>query len=125
MALTYVALFVPFTVQYVSSSLGQINPALVQAGRVFGASPAYALRRITLPLVARGIAAGWVMTFIISLRELVASSMIAPPCVLTVSTFIVREFEQGSVSVGMAMAVVCVLLTTGTLAALRCLTGNK
>ena len=55
------------------------------------------------------------MIFIISFRELVASSLIAPPNTLTVSTFIVREFEQGSVSVGMAMAVICVLLTTTAL----------
>ena len=41
--------------------------------------------------------------------------MIAPPNVLTVSTYIVREFEQGSVSTGMAMAVLCILLTTTAL----------
>lgn len=40
---------------------------------------------------------------------------IAPPNTLVVSTFIVREFEQGSVSVGMAMAVLCVLFSTTAL----------
>ena len=42
-------------------------------------------------------------------------SLIAPPNTLVVSTFIVREFEQGSVSVGMAMAVLCVLFSTTAL----------
>ena len=55
---------------------------------------------------------GWMMTFIIVFRELVASSLISPPNVLTVSTFIVKEFDQGSVSIGMAMAVICVIFTT-------------
>ena len=55
------------------------------------------------------------MTFIIVFRELVAASLIAPPNVLTVSTYIVREFEQGSVSTGMTMAVLCILLTTTAL----------
>ena len=59
------------------------------------------------------------MIFIISFRELVAASMVAPPSTLTVSTFIMREFEQGSVSVGCAMAVICVFLTTGILMALK------
>ena len=68
-----------------------------------------------LPLVMKGIISGWMMTFIIVFRELVAASIISPPNTLTVSTFIVREFEQGSVSVGMAMSVVCVLLTTTAL----------
>ena len=73
------------------------------AGQVFGGSPVYILRRITLPLIRQGIATGWMMTFIIAFRELVTASLIAPPNTLVVSTFIVREFEQGSVSVGMAM----------------------
>ena len=67
------------------------------AGQVFGGSPVYILRRITLPLIRQGIATGWMMTFIIAFRELVTASLIAPPNTLVVSTFIVREFEQGSV----------------------------
>lgn len=52
-------------------------------------------------------------------RELVAPSLMAPPDTLVISTFILREFEQGSVSLGMAMAVLCMVLTTGILLALR------
>ena len=37
------------------------------------------------------------------------------PNTLVVSTYINREFEQGSVSLGMAMAVLCVLITTTAL----------
>ena len=84
------------------------------AGQVFGGSPVYILRRITLPLIRQGIATGWMMTFIIAFRELVTASLIAPPNTL-VGSFIVREFEQGSVSVGMAMAVLCVLFSTTAL----------
>jgi len=113
----YVAMFLPFTVQYVKSALTQVNDGLIQAGRVFGGTPAYVIRRILLPLTLNGIIAGWTMTFIISFRELVASSIVSPPGVITVSTFIMREFEQGSVPVGMCMAVICVLFTTGVLLA--------
>lgn len=116
LVVAFVALFLPFTVQYVGSSLAGVSESLVAAARVFGASPWQIFRRVLVPLVFRGIAAGWAMTFIISFRELVAPSMMAPPGVLSISTFIVREFEQGSVSTGMAMAVICVLLTTGALA---------
>ena len=115
MVLAYVELFLPYTVQYVTSSFTQISDSLMAAGQVFGGSPAYILRRITLPLIRQGIATGWMMTFIIAFRELVTASLIAPPNTLVVSTFIVREFEQGSVSVGMAMAVLCVLFSTTAL----------
>ena len=125
MVVAYVALFLPYTVQYVTSSFTQINDSLLQAGSVFGGSPGYVLRRITLPLVFKGVATGWMMTFIISFRELVTASLIAPPNTLVVSTYIMREFEQGSVSVGMAMAVICVLLTTTALLILNRFTSKQ
>ena len=112
MVLAYVVLYLPYTVQYVTSAFTQISDSLLQAGRVFGGSPAYVFFRITLSMIARGILAGWMMIFIIAFRELVTASLIAPPNTLVVSTYINREFEQGSVSLGMAMAV---LLTTTAL----------
>ena len=115
MVLAYVVLFLPYTVQYVTSAFTQIGGSLVAAGQVFGGSPAYIFRRITLPLIIKGVGSGWMMTFIIAFRELVTASLIAPPNTLVVSTYILREFEQGSVSVGMAMAVLCVLFTTTAL----------
>lgn len=115
MILAYVVLFLPYTVQYVTSSFTQISGSLEAAARVFGGSPFYIFRRVTLPLIMKGVFAGWTMTFIIAFRELVTASLIAPPNTLVVSTYIVREFEQGSVSVGMAMAVLCVLFTTTAL----------
>ncbi len=115
MILAYVVLFLPYTIQYVTSSFTQISGSLISAGQVFGGSPFYIFRRITLPLISKGVLTGWMMTFIIAFRELVTASLIAPPNTLVVSTYIVREFEQGSVSVGMAMAVLCVLFTTTAL----------
>lgn len=115
LVLSYVVLFLPYTIQYVTSSFTQISGSLVAAGQVFGGSPFYIFCRITLPLILKGIATGWMMTFIIAFRELVTASLIAPPNTLVVSTYIMREFEQGSVSVGMAMAVLCVLFTTTAL----------
>lgn len=115
MVLAYVVLYLPYTVQYVTSAFTQINESLLEAGRTFGGTPAYVFCRVTLPMISRGIFAGWMMIFIIAFRELVTASLIAPPNTLVVSTYINREFEQGSVSLGMAMAVLCVLITTTAL----------
>ncbi len=115
MVLAYVVLYLPYAVQYVTSAFTQINGSLLEAGRTFGGSPSYVFRRITLPMISRGIFAGWMMIFIIAFRELITASLIAPPNTLVVSTYINREFEQGSVSLGMAMAVLCVLITTTAL----------
>ena len=125
MVLAYVVLYLPYTVQYVTSAFTQINDSLLQAGRTFGGSPFYVFRRVTLPMISRGILAGWMMIFIIAFRELVTASLIAPPNVLVVSTYINREFEQGSVSLGMAMAVLCVLITTTALLIMNTVTERK
>ena len=125
MVLAYVVLYLPYTVQYVTSAFTQINDSLLQAGRVFGGTPAYVFRRVTLPMISRGIFAGWMMIFIIAFRELVTASLIAPPNTLVVSTYINREFEQGSVSLGMAMAVLCVLITTTALLVFGRVTGKQ
>ncbi len=115
MVLSYVILFLPYTVQYVTSSYSQISPSLSSAGRICGGSPLYVFLHITLPLISRGIISGWMMTFIIAFRELVTPSLIAPTNTLTVSTYINRQFEQGSVGKGMAMAVICILFSTMSL----------
>ena len=119
LVITYVILFLPYTVQYVTSAFTQISPSLVEAGQVFGGTPFYIFRRIVMPLLLKGMAAGWMMTFIIAVRELVAPSLIAPPDTLVISTYIMREFEQGSVSLGMAMAVLCTALTVTSLLLLK------
>lgn len=112
MVLVYVVMFLPYSVQYVSSALMQTGGTLMEAGLVCGGSRSYVFFHVTLPLIRRGVLMGWMMIFIIVFRELVGASLISPPNVQTVSTFIVREFEQGSASIAMAMALLCVLITT-------------
>ena len=58
MVLAYVVLYLPYTVQYVTSSFTQINDSLLQAGRTFGGSPFYVFRRVTLPMISRGSPGG-------------------------------------------------------------------
>ena len=125
MVLAYVVLYLPYTVQYVTSAFTQINESLLEAGRTFGGTPAYVFCRVTLPMISRGIFAGWMMIFIIAFRELVTASLIAPPNTLVVSTYINREFEQESVSSGCAMGVLCVLVTTTALLVSNRLAGKR
>lgn len=109
--LTYVVLFLPYTVQYVKANYGELDESLFTAGKIFGGSNFYILRRIVLPLLVPGMLSGLIMTFMISIRELIASLMILPPSMQTASTYIYSQFEQGKLSLGMAMAVICVIIT--------------
>ena len=112
LVLTYVILYLPFTVQNIKAIYGQMGDSLFQASKMSGASGTYMLRKILLPLIVPGILAGWIMTFTISMRELVGSLILRPPNMHTSATFIYSQFEQGSQAIGMAMALVSVGLTT-------------
>ena len=77
-----------------------------------------------MPLIIPGILAGWAMTFTISIRELVASLRITSIS-RNVSNVYFAQFEQGEVSIGMAMAVVSVGLTTICLLLLQHMEQNE
>ncbi|WP_445479926.1 ABC transporter permease [Lysinibacillus irui] len=108
---TYCVLFLPYSVQYIKSSFSQLDASIFQSASIFGRSNWHVYRRIILPLLMQGILTGMMMTFIISMRELVAGLLILPPSVETGATFIYSQFEQGNVGVGMAVAVITVFMT--------------
>ncbi|MGL6313644.1 ABC transporter permease [Vibrio sp. WXL103] len=117
--ITYVVLFLPYTVQYVKAAAEQISSSLDDAARVSSASPLYHFIKVTLPLIFPGVIAGWTMSFIIGQRELVGSLMVKPPGIETSATFIFSEFDQGNTSLAMAMALVVVSVTVAILLGLK------
>lgn len=108
--LAYCCLLLPYPVRYASAAMKQIGGNLDAAARVHGASAAQALWRILLPLVRPSLLAAMMMVFAVASRELVTSLLLAPAGVQTVSVFVWRQFEQGSVGDGMAMASIAVLI---------------
>ncbi len=121
--LAYCCILLPQPVRYTAAAFLQIGGNLEAAARVSGASSLVAFRRILLPLIAPSLIASMLLVFAVASRELVASLLVAPVGMMTVSTFIWRQFEQGSVGLGMAMALLAIILTTliplGVLAAMR------
>lgn len=107
--LSYCCLLLPWPVRYIGSALRQLGGNLEPAARVHGASALQALRFIVLPLVSPAMLAAMLMVFAIASRELVTSLLLAPAGTQTVSVFIWRQFEQGSVGQGMAMATLTLL----------------
>lgn len=106
--ISYCCLLLPWPVRYVGSALKQLGGNLELAARVHGASSLQALRHIVLPLVFPSLLAAMLMVFAIASRELVTSLLLAPAGMQTVSIFIWRQFEQGSVGQGMAMASIAI-----------------
>jgi putative spermidine/putrescine transport system permease protein len=79
MILAHTALASPFVVVTVSATLAGFDRALLRAAAASGAGPATAFRRVVLPLIAPGVAAGALFAFAISLDEVVVALFLAGP----------------------------------------------
>ncbi|MGE4339503.1 MAG: ABC transporter permease [Pigmentiphaga sp.] len=115
--LAYVCLLLPYPVRYSQAALRQVAGNLEAAARVHGAGVYRALWRIVLPLVWPSVLAAMVLVFAVASRELVASLLLAPAGLQTVSVFVWRQFEQGSVGQGMAVSLLTILATGGLILA--------
>lgn len=108
---SYTCLLLPYPVRYVSAALKQLGQNLESAARVHGASTWATLSRITLPLITPSLFASMLIVFAIASRELVTSLLLAPAGFMTVSIFVWRQFEQGVIGQGMAMAVISIVIS--------------
>jgi len=93
------------------AGLKQLPTTLDQAALICGASELKVMTRILAPLLVSTAVASGCIVFAISTRELVSSLMLAPPGVETVATFVFRQFDQGSINVGMAMSLITILIS--------------
>lgn len=76
LALMHTALALPTSILVIASVFASVPYELEEAGQVFGATPLQSFRHIVLPLVAPGIAASSVFTFVLSWNEVFAASIL-------------------------------------------------
>ena len=114
--LAYLCLMLPYPIRMLISGLKQLPTSLDQAALIAGASELKVIIHILTPLLLSTALASGCIVFAISTRELVSSLMLAPPGVETVATFVFRQFDQGSINVGMAMSLITILLSGAIIA---------
>jgi putative spermidine/putrescine transport system permease protein len=62
----HIVICTPFVIRMVSAAVQQLNPLLDDCSLSLGASRLYTLRRVTLPLISRGVFAGSFVAFLSS-----------------------------------------------------------
>ncbi len=82
----YAIMFFPLALVAVRTSVAQAPPGLEEIGRSLGASRREVLRRVTLPLVASGLAAAFSLVFLEAVTELTATLVLIPTGAHTLST---------------------------------------
>ena len=109
--LAYVVRHVPLVVRSTQAALEAFDARLGEASADLGASPAQTLRRVVLPVVAPGIVAGGLLTFVAALGEFVAGVMLyvydnRPISVEIFSQLRLYEFGQAAAYSVLLMALV-------------------
>ncbi|MGW4123371.1 ABC transporter permease [Nocardia sp. NPDC004711] len=117
--LAYVVITLPMALQQVKTAYAAIDDTLLEAAAAAGANTWQILRRITIPLLVPGIVAGWLLAFLLGVREVVASSMVRPSSLPLLSPWILGQFDQGHRAEAMAMTVIGVLSSTVVLVVLE------
>jgi iron(III) transport system permease protein len=110
--LGYITRFFPYGQRNISSVMLAISEELDQSSRMAGASWFTTLRRITIPLLKPGIFAGWLLLFIIFLRELSISIILytSGTETLSVGVYYLANFENEPLTSALSVAQTVVLL---------------
>ena len=74
----YLVLFLPVALGVLRTSLRQINPRIEEAARTLQSSPVKLLTTIIFPLVRPGILGGLALVFLLTMKELPATLILAP-----------------------------------------------
>lgn len=105
--MTYIML--PFIILPLYGTLRNIDPAILQAASLCGASRWQALRLVLLPLAAPGMAAGALMVFVMSLGYFVTPSLLGGASNMMLAE-LVAQLVQSLVNWGLGSAAAFILL---------------
>lgn len=110
--LGYVTRFFPYGQRNISSIMLAVSEELDQSSRMSGATWLTTLKRVTLPLLKPGIFAGWILLFIIFLRELSISIILYTTGTetLSVGVYYLSNFENEPLTAALSIAQTVMLL---------------
>jgi len=93
--IAHVTFCVPFVLLLVRARLADLDPALEEAALDLGATPAGAFRRVLLPYLAPAIAAGALLSFTLSLDELIVTAFTAGAASRTLPLEVFGRVKKG------------------------------
>ncbi|MGF1446537.1 MAG: ABC transporter permease [Pikeienuella sp.] len=118
--LTVVIAHATFSMCYVAvvvqARLAGFDRSVEEAAQDLGAKPAMVFWRITLPMIAPGVISGWLLSFALSLDDLVIASFVAGPGSTTLPMKIFSQVRLGVTPEINAIATILIgLVALGTL----------
>ena len=110
--LAYLVLYMPQATFSASAALAQVGKELSEASLMSGAAPGRTFLRVVLPLMTPGLAAVWVLLFVLMSGEITASSMLAGTRNPVVGFVVLDLWTNGSYSALAAFGTLMSLITS-------------
>lgn len=112
LVITYIAACLPFAVRSVSGPLQGIDLSLEHSARIAGASPGRAFWDISLPVITPNIRNGWIMSFLLVLREIPISILLYTTGFETIGVLLFNmRSDTGGLETVSAIAVIVIVIT--------------
>ena len=108
--IAYITVFLPLGVRTIAGVMLQIDKSLEECAQMCGASWAFRVRTVTIPLLVPGLVAAWLLLFIASIRELGASILLMGPHSKVITPSIVESWFGTSSELTAALALIQTLV---------------
>lgn len=117
LVLAHTMLALPYAILNIAVSVRGLDPRLPKAAAGLGASPWFAFRTVTLPMIAPGLAGAAVFAFVTSFDEVILSIFLAGPVTKTLPVRIYEEIRlEYTPLVAVAASVMIALALLGAVA---------
>jgi putrescine transport system permease protein len=116
--IAHMTLTVAYVTVIVQSRLSTLDESLEEAAMDLGARPAKIFFVITLPIIAPALISGWLLSFTISLDDLVIASFVSGPGSSTLPMVIFSKVRMGvSPDINALASIIVLLVTIGVVVA--------
>jgi putrescine transport system permease protein len=116
--IAHMTLTVAYVTVIVQSRLSTLDDSLEEAAMDLGARPSKIFFLITLPIIAPALISGWLLSFTISLDDLVIASFVSGPGSSTLPMVIFSKVRMGvSPDINALATIIVALVTIGVIVA--------
>jgi iron(III) transport system permease protein len=116
--IAYVTVFLPLGVRTIAGVMLQIDKSLDECAQMCGASWAFRMRTVSIPLLVPGLVAAWLLLFIASVRELGASILLMGPHSKVITPSIVESWFGTASELTATLALIQTLVVAAAVAVL-------
>jgi len=116
--IAYLTVFLPLGVRTIAGVMLQVDKSLEECAQMCGASWAFRMRTVSIPLLVPGLVAAWLLLFIASVRELGASILLMGPHSKVITPAIVESWFGTASELTATLALIQTLVVAAAVAVL-------